>query len=74
MKWLVATALVDFYFRWGVRTRGIGGGGGGGGRKLIILDGDECDGCSKKTPLFITLVRFIILEGLMLHVICNPVL
>ena len=30
---------------------------------------------SKKTPLYITrLVMFIILEGLMLHVVCYPVL
>ena len=36
--------------------------------------GQKSDGCSKKTSLYITcLVMFIILEGLMLDVVCNPV-
>ena len=44
-------------------------------RKLQTLEGDESDGCCKKTPLYIArLVMFIILEGLMLHVVYNPVL
>ena len=56
-----------------------GSGAGGGDHfnmcaETIILEGDESDGCSKKTPLYITrLVMFIFLEGLMLHVVCNPV-
>ena len=44
-------------------------------RELKTLEGDESDGCSKKTPLYITrLVMFIFLEGWMVHVVCNPVL
>ena len=61
---------------------GSGEWGGGRGasisictRILYTIEGDESDSCSKNTPLFITrLVMLIIEEGLMLHVVCNPVL
>ena len=64
-------------------TRGTGGGGGKGGEDGAFQDvrgnykslkGDKPDGCSKKTSLYIIcLVMFTILEGLMLHAVCNPV-
>ena len=44
-------------------------------RKLLTLKWDESDGCSKKTPYFITrLVMYIFLECLMFHVVRNSVL
>ena len=37
ISWLVVfITLVDFDFRWGVQTRGIGGGEGGGGASISI--------------------------------------
>ena len=53
--------------------------GGGGGtsicaRKVLLLEGDKSEGCSKKTSLYITcLVMFIIVENLMLDVVCNAI-
>ena len=48
---------------------------GGGGEELSTLKRGEYDGFTKKTPLYITrLAMFVFLEGLMLHVACNPVL
>ena len=54
---------------------GSGGRGGGGGLNMCAdLKGDESDGFSKKTSLYITrLVMFIILECLMLYAVSNPV-
>ena len=37
------------------------------------LKGNESDGCSKKTPLYITRLVMFILEDFMLHIVCNPV-
>ena len=61
------------------RDGGEGGEGGRGisicARKLYTLRMDESDGGSKKTPRYVTrLVMLIIVEGLMLHVVCKPLL
>ena len=58
-----------------VRDRGGGGEHFNMRAETMNPKGDECDGCNKKTPLYITrLVMFIILKGLMLDAVCNPVL
>ena len=51
---------------------------GGGGRAFQCVRGNNKPNvtvAASKKPLFITrLVMFIFVEGLMLHVVCNPVL
>ena len=43
-------------------------------RNVLLLEGDKSDGCSKKTPLYITcLVLLITLEDLMVDVVCNTI-
>ena len=58
------------------RARGVGGGRDISkfARKIYILKRDKSDGFTKNTSLYtFCLVRFAILEGLMLDVVCHPV-
>ena len=66
-----------------LNKRDWGGGRGGGAHFNMCAEtlnpfnikGDNSGSCIKKTSLYITcLVTFIVLEGLMLDVVCNPVL
>ena len=66
------TTLVDLISGGAFEQEGSGG--RGGGASISIYERDESDGCSKKTPLYITrLVMTFFLEGLMFHAVCNPV-
>ena len=75
------TTLAEFDSRWCVYTRGIGGAGAGGRAfqyvrgKYKPLKGTNLTVAAGRHP-FISPVSliFYFLEGLMLHVICNPVL